>query len=283
MEKDIALLCDGMHYVPRIAAGQPDISVISPGLLSEYGIRDSCRLVSIHNHSSPASPCAATSIGQLRTAARRKHLDCTYLTDHHVLTVDESHSLQAGVELKTEFGEVNLLDVRPHSILPEKKWRDVLDFSYAQREAGAILGLNHPFSGQMLSFLPQGRRRGGFDFAAYLDSPGDTSMKTLVATFDYVELNTNNYSGRDAVAAMQLADEYDTTLLVGEDTHFTCMVGRTGFNAIPSHMTLREALAERKVVPVLTRKGAAYVQGGWFPFAAWQRLRSGIRKGSKNR
>ena len=78
-------------------------------------------------------------------------------------------------------------------------------------------------------------------------------MKGLMSHFDYVELNTFNYYKKDAKKAMQLAEKYGKSIMVGEDAHFQGMVGTKGFNLVSDNRPLRQSLREGSVRPVVTQ------------------------------
>ena len=244
----------GCLFVPRLVQGELLCEPLTFETLQLSGISDPER-VFIHNHTT-ASPCAAQRVEDLL----RHHEQGIYVTDHHVL-VDLPQELLAGVELKTEFGEVQLLDINPEIPLPEKTWQGCLSFADSQPQAA--VGLNHPFTSNLVPSVQVGRTGfTGKDFGL----------------FHYVEVNTNNYRGADGIRAMELAAELGLPILVGEDTHFRGMLGTRGMNIRQKGLTVREALDGQRIIPALTEEGVEYLEGGFNWKTAWIRTRSGIRR-----
>jgi hypothetical protein len=251
----------------------------------------------LHNHTH-YSPCSNLDPLEFLMAAEKSGLNAVVVTDHGTtegalgasalwrLYPDRFKNLRQvynGIEVRTQYGEINLvfLSVEECGVIEELRQSDgrydlravVHTVRGLWRDGSEIMvGLNHPFSYSWFS------RRGGFDFTGVREDGIFPSVAELALFIGFVELNANNLSWRESLAALSLAEDLSTSesvmpVVCNNDAHFRGQVGR--YYTVGAYATPRESiLAARRgdsnalVIPQRINHWPS----------RWYRFRSGARK-----
>ena len=235
------------------------------------------------------SPCANMQPEDVVQTAFDRGLNAIVITDHNQFggalrarnywlerkDYFKGFQVHIGVEMRTEFGEINALFLDDTSVNALRKiqksgriafpFTDVVSVVRELKAAGhpIMIGLNHCFARSIFS------TRGGFDLNAASRSSAFSSMESLLQFFDYVELNGNNLSAEEGVLAVELAQKYNRPVVCNSDGHFRGQIGNNfthGRYPTPRECILAAQLGEADAIQIPHAKQLSYWKNYFYRF-----------------